>query len=111
MISDTGAELLSEAIIQNAVKDYIGLLNGSIKESIHCNKRELETFFLGDWCKSLLGNDLDGNTIISVCKVRAEYQRFRKEHKCDPCKRSKCIHNTEVWENAKKGNWKCQKMS
>lgn len=45
MITDTGAELLSEAIIQNAVKDYIGLLNGSIKESIHCNKGELETFF------------------------------------------------------------------
>lgn len=109
MTTDTGAELLTEAIISQAMKDYINLLTGSIEEPTN-NIHECEDFFGSDWCRILLGgNVIDAETIKKIGKRRADYQIFKKVHKCGKCKRIMCPQkHDEKWETVK-GKWVCLK--
>ena len=55
---------LAYAIVENAVEEYKSLLRhlDSHEASVELRVRELERFFLSEWCKLLCG--IDGRKII-----------------------------------------------
>ena len=90
-----GLENLQIAIIERACEDYIrGLTGKSIQyENVRPQKTiaECEKFFRSKWCSVITG-DIDGEKIIEVCKIRAQYRAWRDQKNCVKCKHLGCIH-------------------
>ena len=61
-------EDLANAVIIQAVTDYIGLLRGSIKPNPDLNISKIERFFKSEWFRVL--TNMDGVTIMN--RVRRE---------------------------------------
>jgi hypothetical protein len=74
---DTAFENLANSIVEQAVIDYRKCLRGESVDGFtppKKSKREIEKFFLSDWCDTL--TKVDGKMILN---------RLRKEYK-DECK-------------------------
>lgn len=76
-MTDNACSLLCSAIVEQAVEDYRLLRKKQVEEIKHkdegeFSKSEIESFFRGEWCHSILngfGSRIDGVNILRQLKT------------------------------------------
>ncbi len=76
-MTENSCSLLCSAIVEQAVEDYRLLRKKQVEEIKHkdegeFSKSEIESFFRGDWCRSILsgfGSRIDGVNILRQLKT------------------------------------------
>ena len=85
-ITQAGADNLRVAIVNLACEDYIAAYCGSKVDNKDPQSvlAEVERFFRSEWFSLLSHGDIDPEACISVCKERARYAKWRKDHNVTP---------------------------
>lgn len=84
---------LGNAIIIQAVADYKTAYKDFKKGDHNIWLNECTNFFHSDWFH-FLAPDVDGDKILEAARTQAEYELWRKEHKCTRCRKETCIHKS-----------------
>lgn len=105
-MTQAGADNLRIAIVNRACEDYIAAYCGSKVDNKDPQSvlAEVERFFRSEWFSLLSHGDIDPEACISVCKKRARYAKWRKDHNCNACNHKKCPHKLNG------GNFTLQKV-
>lgn len=106
IMTQAGADNLRIAIVNRACEDYIAAYCGSKVDNKDPQSvlAEVERFFRSEWFSLLSYGDIDPEACISVCKKRARYAKWRKDHNCNACNHKKCPHKLNG------GNFTLQKV-
>ena len=98
----TGFHHLRMAITMRTVNDYEERIKGKASTA------DLDSFLESSWGEMITG--ADGKKIEDVCRLRAHYSMWRDAHKCNKCKRQKCVHiSGEHFTTMEKGRLVCLK--
>lgn len=99
-IPDSNYQALAQAIVTQAIKDYI---DAQVRQKKAKEKNEdsfvskkmitdCERFFRSGWFQTLTGGLVNPEEVIKVNKVRGEYAYWKYLKKCKRCKNENCIH-------------------
>lgn len=126
-VLDANYERLAQAIVKQAVSDYIGAILRQKKASVKkaeattneeikvqkkksmMNKRtilQIESFFRSSWFQTLMGVSVNPDEVIAVNRIRADYAYWKWQMGCRKCKNENCIH----WQSERfMHDWVCDK--
>ena len=92
-MTDSGASLLAEAIVKNAVAEYINTYRVPYPERTRPHREKIERlFFNKPWFEVLTMGNISVSATLKVLQERGSYAHWKYTKGCSTCKNRACKH-------------------